>query len=127
MSACMLQVLIVNPSFAADKIKYGEWEIHMTVHGMPMEVPSQTERICLDKQHLVPGEQQSHSCNVKWKIQDTTVSWNITCKNGARGSGSAVYHGDTMQGSSVMTMPGAPMKLRSTIDGKWIAAKCDVR
>ncbi|MEJ2399393.1 MAG: DUF3617 family protein [Gammaproteobacteria bacterium] len=60
-------------------------------------------------------------------LQDTTVSWNITCKNGARGSGSAVYHGDTMQGSSVMTMPGAPMKLRSTIDGKWIAAKCDVR
>jgi hypothetical protein len=126
-SACLLQALFVNPLFAAGRIKYGEWEIHVTVQGLPMEVPSQTERICLDKEHLVPGKKQSHNCNLKWKIQGTTVSWNISCKNGATGTGRVVYNGDTMQGSSDMSMPSAHMNLHSKISGKRIADKCNVR
>lgn len=127
MSACLLQALIVSPLFAVSNIKYGEWEIHMTVHGLPKQVPSQTERVCLNKGHLVPGQKQSRDCNIKWQIQGNTVSWNISCKNGASGSGSAVYDGNTMQGGSSMSMPSAHMTLHSTIDGKWIADKCDVR
>lgn len=127
MSACLLQALSFSPLYAANNIKYGEWEVHMTVHGLPMQVPSQTERVCLDKEHLVPGQKQSHSCNLKWKIQDNTVSWNISCKNGATGGGSVIYDGDTMQGNSKMTMPSAHMTLHSIINGKWISEKCDVR
>lgn len=126
-SACLLQALIVNPLFAANKIKYGEWEVHMTVQGVPMAVPTQTERVCLDKGHLVPGQKQAHNCSLKWQIHGSTVSWNISCKNGATGSGSAVYNGNTMQGSSSMSMPSAHMSLHSKITGKWIAPKCDVR
>lgn len=126
-SACLLQALLVSPLYAANNIKYGEWEIHMTVQGLPMQVPSQTERVCLDRGHLVPGQKQTHDCNLKWQIQGSTVSWDISCKNGASGTGSAVYNGDTMQGSSSMSMPSAHMTLHSSINGKWISEKCDVR
>lgn len=124
LSICLIQVLSAQPLFAADKIKYGEWEIKMTVQGLPMQVPSQVERICLDKQHLVPGKKQTHNCNLKWQIQDTTVSWNISCSNGAKGTGNVVYHGETMRGSSVMQMPSAHVSLHSKITGKWVATEC---
>lgn len=124
LSACLLQALSAGPLLAAPKVKYGEWEIHMTVQGLPMEVPSQVERICLDKGHLVPGGGQTHGCKLNWQIQDSTVSWQIHCSNGAKGKGSVVYDWDTMQGGSYMAMPGGHTNLRSKITGKWIAAHC---
>lgn len=127
LSTSLILALSSAPAWAADKIKYGEWEINMTVQGLPLQVPSQSERICLDKQHLVPGQRQSHDCNLKWQIKGATVSWTISCQNGASGKGSAVYHWDTMQGSSDMSMPNTNMQLHAAIHGKWIADKCNVR
>jgi len=110
--------------YAGPEIKFGEWEVNTTVQGLPMEVPSQTEHICVDKKHLVPGDKQTKHCKLHWQIQGNTVSWQVNCDNGGRGQGQVVYDGPTMQGDSDMTMPGSKLTLHARVTGKWIAASC---
>jgi len=126
-SVCLLQAVAVNPVLAESKIKYGEWEINITVEGLPIAMPAQTQRICLDKDHLVPGEREAHQCKMKWTLKNTTVNWNIACSNGGNGKGNATYNWDKMQGSSVMNMPSAHMSMHSTLTGKWVAATCSAQ
>jgi len=124
---CLAILLGSQTLLAEPDIKYGEWEINTTVQGLPMEVPSQTEHICLDRQHLVPGDKQTKHCKLHWQIQGSTVSWQVGCDNGGRGQGQVVYSGTSMQGSSDMTMPGSHLELHARVTGNWIAATCSAK
>jgi hypothetical protein len=55
------------------------------------------------------------------------VSWQVACDNGGGGQGQVVYSGNSMQGSSDMTMPGSHLKLHARVSGKWIAATCSAK
>lgn len=125
--ACLLQAFAISAVFADTKIKYGEWEINITVEGLPIAMPAQTQRICLEKGHLVPGERESHQCKMKWTLNNNTVNWTMACSNGGNGKGNATYNWDKMQGSSVMNMPSAHMSMHSTLTGKWVAATCSAQ
>ena len=128
-SICCLLLLFLSSTriYADSGIKYGEWEVNTTVQGLPMEVPSQTEHICVDRQHLVPGDKQTKHCKLHWQIKGNTVSWQVACDNGGGGQGQVVYSGNSMQGSSDMTMPGSHLKLHARVSGKWIAATCSAK
>lgn len=122
-------LLHYQPSFAAqvttaDKIKYGEWEISIDMTGLPIAVPTQTQRVCLQKDNLVPGSRQQHGCQVKWTLHDHTVNWTIQCSNGGHGKGSATYAWDTLKGHNELVMPGGLVSLQSILSGKWIASHC---
>jgi len=121
---CVLASVYASSLYADADIKYGEWEINTVVQGLPLEVPTQTEHICLDRKHLVPGEKQTHHCKLNWKIQGNTVRWQVACENGGKGQGQVIYNGNTMHGSSDMTMPGSHLTLHAKVTGKWIAASC---
>ncbi|MBI1424090.1 MAG: DUF3617 family protein [Gammaproteobacteria bacterium] len=121
---CLLQAPVSSVVFASTPIKYGEWEVKASVEGLPVAVPDQTQRVCIDKAHLVPGEKQTHGCKINWQINSNVVSWKMQCDNGGNGSGKVVYSGDTMQGSSDISMPQTNMKLHSNVSGKWISATC---
>lgn len=127
LGACLLQAVVISPVFADAKIKYGEWEINVTVEGLPIAMPPHTQHICLDKEHLVPGEKQAGQCKMSWQIDNNTVNWKVSCSNGGNGNGKVVYDWDKMQGSSVMNMPSAHMSMHSSLTGKWVAATCSAQ
>jgi len=125
--ACLFQALSVNTAFASKKIKYGEWEIHIAVKGLPVAVPVQTQRICLEKDHLVPSARQEHDCKMKWTRKGNTVLWSMKCSNGGNGKGTATYEWDKMHGNSEINMPNGHMSMHSKLTGEWVAATCSAQ
>jgi hypothetical protein len=123
----ILQIVFINPVHADPKIKYGEWEINITVEGLPIAVPAQTQRVCLTKDHVVPATRQEQGCKMKWTLNKNTVNWTMKCNNGGNGKGSATYDWDKMHGSSEINVPNAKMKMRSKLSGKWVAATCSAQ
>lgn len=126
-AACLCQIMIINPVSAKPKVKYGEWEINIAVQGLPVAVPVQTQRICLEQDHLVPGARQERDCKMKWSLDGSTVNWTMQCSNGGNGKGSAIYNWDRMHGSSEINMPGGHMSMHSELTGKWVAATCSAQ
>ena len=124
MSASLLQTVTINSVLAETKIKYGEWELNVSIEGLPIAVPMQTQHICLDKDHLVPNQSETQGCKISWQIKNNTVNWSVICSNGGNGKGRVVYNWDTLQGTSEMNMPSAKMSLHATQTGKWLAATC---
>jgi len=118
---------IASQAIAADKIKYGEWEVNIDMTGLPIAVPTQTQRVCLQKGKLVPGTRQQHGCQVKWTLHGHTVNWTIQCRNGTHGKGSATYHWDRLHGYNELIMPGGLMSMQSKLTGKWLAANCSAQ
>lgn len=125
--ACLGQALIINPVSAKPKVKYGEWEINIDVQGLPVAVPTQTHRICLEKDHLVPAAREEKGCKMKWTLHDSTVKWTMKCSNGGNGKGSATYEWDKMHGSSEINVPSGHVSMHSKLTGKWVAASCSAQ
>jgi hypothetical protein len=126
-AACFLQAIAINSVYAKPKIKYGEWEISIAVKGLPIAVPVQTHRICLEKDHLVPSARQEHDCKMKWTLNGSTVNWKMKCSNGGNGKGTAIYNWDKMHGSSEINVPSGHMSMHSKLTGKWVAATCSAQ
>ena len=124
---CLFQGFAINPVYAGSNIKYGEWEINIAVEGLPIAVPVQTHRVCLEKDHLVPSARQEHGCKMKWTRHSNTVNWTMRCDNGGNGKGSAIYEGDKMHGSSEINVPSGHMSMHSKLTGKWVAATCSAQ
>lgn len=114
----------LHGAVAEPNIKFGEWEITVEMTGMPMAMPAQTQRACINKEHLVPGSKQEQGCNIDWKISGNTVNWTLNCANGGNGKGSVTYTWDKMTGSSEVSVPQAQMVMKSKMTGKWVAYKC---
>jgi len=127
LTVCVAQAIAVNSVYAASKIKYGEWEINIAVEGLPIAVPVQTQRVCLEKDHLVPGARETHGCKMNWTLDSNTVNWTLQCSNGGNGKGSATYEWDKMHGSSEINMPNGNMRMHSKLTGKWVAAACSAQ
>ncbi len=123
----LYQAIAVTSVYAAAKIKYGEWEINIDVQGLPIAVPTQTQRVCLEKDHLVPGARETHGCKMKWTLNNSTVNWTLQCTNGGNGKGSATYEWDKMHGSSEINVPKGNMSMHSKLTGKWVAATCSAQ
>ena len=124
--ACLglLQLGVIHHAVAEPKVKFGEWEISMEMTGMPVAMPAQTQRICVNKDHLVPGSKQEQGCKVDWKTSGNTVTWTLNCANGGNGKGSVTYNWDKMTGSSEVNVPQAQMVMKTKMTGKWVAEKC---
>lgn len=120
----LLALGMLNLAQAEPNVKYGEWEVSVEMTGMPMAIPAQTQHICVDKQHLVPGSKQEQGCNIEWKSSGNTINWTISCDNGGNGTGSVTYNYDKMTGSSQISVPQAQMVMKSKMSGKWVADKC---
>lgn len=125
--ACLCTALTVNSAHASKKIKYGEWKVHIAVQGLPIAVPVQTQRICLEKNHLVPSARNEHGCKMKWALKGNTVHWTMKCSNGGNGNGEATYEGKKMHGRSEINIPSAHRSMHSKITGEWVAATCSAQ
>lgn len=124
LGACLLQALTINLVSAEPKIKYGEWEVNITIEDLPIAVPLQSQHICLDRKYLVRNEHQLGQCKIKWRIREPIVNWTVNCRNGDAGKGQVVYTWDKFRGSSEMSMAGTQVSLHTSLTGKWKAASC---
>ena len=121
---CLLQLGTVHNVVADPNVKFGEWEVSIEMTGMPMAMPPQTQRFCVDKQHMVPGAKQEQGCNIEWNSSGNTITWTLNCANGGNGKGSVTYNWDKMTGNSEVNVPQAQMVMKSKMTGKWVKDKC---
>jgi len=127
LSACLVSVA----AFAEPNFTEGQWEVkgEAKLEGMPFPMPAMPFGYsqCITKKDLVPQQQQKdQECTtVSQKIEGSTVSWEVSCKDTKSGSvtdstGTATYAGATFEAtmhsvttdakkskiSSAMTMKG---------------------
>lgn len=126
-SMLVWQPSIASHVVAAGKIKYGEWQVDIDMTGLPIGVPTQTQRICLKKNNLASGSREQQGCKVNWILHGHTVSWTIQCSNGSHGKGAGTYKRDTFKGYNELIMPGGFLSLQSTLTGKWIRTNCSAQ
>lgn len=126
-AAGLCLVITHNSVYASSNIKYGEWEVAINMLGMPFALPTQTQRVCLQKKNLAPGARDAYGCHVKWTLHTQSVEWTLLCRNGSHGNGSATYHWDRLKGYNELIMPGGFVSLRSTLTGRWVAASCSAQ
>ncbi len=115
---------ISSAAWAELKIKYGEWSATVEMTGMPIALPPQTMTYCVDKDSAIPQDKQNKDCNMEWKSQGNTVQWTMICANGGKGTGTATYGWDTMQGQTEITMTGANLVMKANMTGKWVSDTC---
>lgn len=116
---------------APGEMKEGQWEISMTVNmpGMPVAIPPQTFRSCLNRENAVPRQEDEEAdCDFEEMTNDgQTVKWRVTCRdeNGAvaKSNGKIVYSGGSFQGemATETTDPeNGRMKMTSTMKGRYL-------
>lgn len=125
-------LLISQHSFASQviataDIKYGEWGVDIDMLGLPIDLPTQTQRICLQKDKLLAGTREVRGCRVKWTLHGHKVNWTFQCSNGGYGKGAAIYKWDTFRGYNELTVPGGLLSLQSTLTGKWLRSRCSTQ
>jgi len=107
----------------------GKWEITTKTEMAGMPAQSMTHVQCITKNDLVPmSEEAGQQCKVTdVKTSSNTVSFKIACGGqggGMSGAGTITYDGDTMNGIMTMTISGADMTVKNTLNGKRLG-DCD--
>ncbi len=132
--AVLTAVLLFSASavHAAPDIVPGMWEITTQVNmpGMPMAMPKNTMKRCLDSKDVVPTTStEQEGCTVKdMKVSGNTVTWTIHCETQGMVStskGSVTYRGTSFSGTATITMTGemGAQNMTQTMEGKRIG-KC---
>ncbi len=125
----LIAVLLFSASavLAAPDIVPGMWEIttQMNMPGMPMAMPKNTMKRCLDSKDVVPAmPDEQQDCTVKdIKVKGNTVTWTIHCKTQGMVStskGSVTYSGMSFSGTATITMTGemGTQNMTQTMEGK---------
>ncbi|HUJ14832.1 MAG TPA: DUF3617 domain-containing protein [Thermoanaerobaculia bacterium] len=142
-TAVLISTLALPVSlFAAHPAKPGKWEVttEIDMPGMPAKPAPMTRTVCITQDDLeknpettIPkpmnrrtGEERSDCKISDYKVDDKTVTWNLTCqgeRNTVTGSGKITYGTDSYDGSMQMKVGDREMKV--TYKGKWISSECD--
>ncbi|RME65822.1 MAG: DUF3617 family protein, partial [Nitrospirae bacterium] len=74
-------IALEGHSWAGPNMKEGLWEIttEMQMPGMPMAMPGQTFRQCIDKKHMVPSQKNGKCKMLSQKTKGSTVTWHMRC------------------------------------------------
>jgi len=136
---CLLSLCFVGIGFvsfqdnAQARIKYGLWEITVTVKmdGMPTDNPSEVFQKCINRNNLTPGNNTDKDGCDKDKVnrKGDTVNWTVNCakdKHTLSGSGLVVYSDTTMSGHAEFQAGGkelATMNMKLQYNGKYMG-KC---
>ena len=117
-------LLFALPAHAAPDIAEGEWEFtsEMNMPGMPMKMPPQVFRSCMNQNDPVPrganrgpGDQ---SCKTTHQfVSANTATWTVRCEHGGSVSetkGKGTYSGSTMEATQTTAMQGQTMTMKMT-------------
>jgi hypothetical protein len=115
----LLSIGFTSTAAADVDINPGLWEITTEMKMPGMSMPPATITQCLTKEDLVP---QSSSPNQECEIIDmqtsgNTVRWTMKCSGEGGESiakGEVTYHGDTYEGTMVMTQAGTDYTMHMT-------------
>lgn len=117
-------------TLAYAEIRYGTWEITVRTSavGLPVQIPTETYRTCIDKNNLTPGSNENNqSCDKPIiKRENDSVSWSVKCKSqtdAMQGNGKVTYVADSMTGSGYFEAQGNGMpdiKMQINYSGKYI-------
>lgn len=117
----------ISISFAASgpNMKEGLWEITTKTKMPGMEMPPMKHTQCITKNDLVPqSSQPGQECKItETKVIGNTVTWTMQCKTQGgemKGTGKITYSEDSFEGTIIMSMPQANMKITTHISGKRI-------
>jgi len=117
----------ISISFAASgpNMKEGLWEITTKTKLPGMEMPPMKHTQCITKNDLVPqSSQPGQECKItETKVIGNTVTWTMQCKTQdgeMKGTGKITYSGDSFEGTIIISMPQANMKITTHISGKRI-------
>ncbi len=117
----------ISISFAASgpNMKEGLWEITTKTKMPGMEMPPMKHTQCITKHDLVPqSSQPGQECKItETKVIGNTVTWTMQCKTQGgemKGTGKITYSEDSFEGTIIMSMPQANMKITTHISGKRI-------
>jgi hypothetical protein len=124
MMACFI---LTAPVLAAPNYQEGQWEITtiMDIPGMPKEFNKPHKyTYCMTKENAVPQpkEQGPQKCDVKQRIEGSTVHWTMTCKDGTVSTGQITYTKNSFKGSQSMTtrQGGQNITMKSEMSGKYL-------
>ena len=123
--------LTVSTAYAqVPDIKEGLWEINSqaSIVGMPMEMPSLTQKQCFTQQSMSPENiLQQNNCQMQnMDIQPDRVSWSMSCQQDGmnmQGSGKIQYQKTSFSGTFDLIMSGAKegaMGMNTKITGRYI-------
>lgn len=128
-TSLLLANLLLIPQASASELQLEEglWEMTTQMkmegmpEGMPGGMPPMTHRQCIDKEQMVPTqENRNQDCEkIKQSISGNTVTWSMRCTTHGQVSemdGETTYTGTTMKGTMHMTTQG--MKMTSHVTGK---------
>lgn len=117
----------ISISFAASgpNMKEGLWEITTKTKMPGVEMPPMKHTQCITKNDLVPqSSQPGQECKItETKVIGNTVTWTMQCKTQGeemKGTGKITYSGDSFEGTIIISMPQANMKITTHISGKRI-------
>lgn len=119
-----LTACIITP-LQADEINLQpgmwQWTTMMEIPGMAMQVPPVVHSGCINREDLVPTNQNQHGdCTITDQtISNSQVTWTVNCSSPQGSStmnGVMNYSGDTAQGTMNVIAQG--MTMNSTISGE---------
>jgi hypothetical protein len=117
----------ISITFAGSELnmKEGLWEITTKTKIPGMEMPPMKHTQCITKNDLVPqSSQPGQECKItETKVIGNTVTWTMQCKTQGeemKGTGKITYSGDSFEGTIIISMPQANMKITTHISGKRI-------
>ena len=105
----------------AGPMKAGKWEVTVET---PTGKHTITRCVTQDEaDHPQPPKMRQSECKTdSWKVEGNTVSWKVSCSNGAVMEGKQVYEHDSFTGETHMKMGDREMTQHSS--GKFLG-KCD--
>ena len=117
----------ISITFAGSELnmKEGLWEITTKTKIPGMEMPPMKHTQCITKNDLVPqSSQPGQECKItETKVIGNTVTWTMQCKTQGeemKGTGKITYSGDSFEGTIIISMPQADMKITTHMSGKRI-------
>lgn len=131
-SLLTLSLIACGGGQSGPNMKEGLWEItvKMDMPGMPMQMPPQTFRQCLNKKDMVPQNKEEPGrtdCKeIKREVKGDTVNWVIECKaegGTVTSSGTMTYKNDTLEGTVKVRVPDGrrgAMEMTQHMNGKWV-------
>lgn len=124
-SIILLTAISITFAASGPNMKEGLWEITTKTKMPGMEMPPMKHTQCITKNDLVPqSSQPGQECKItETKVIGNTVTWTMQCKTQGgemKGTGKITYSGDSFEGTMIMSMPQANMKITTHISGKRI-------
>ncbi|RLB26503.1 MAG: hypothetical protein DRG66_06760 [Deltaproteobacteria bacterium] len=124
-SIILLTAISITFAGSGLNMKEGLWEITTKTKIPGMEMPPMKHTQCITKNDLVPqSSQPGQECKItETKVIGNTVTWTMQCKTQGeemKGTGKITYSGDSFEGTIIISMPQANMKITTHISGKRI-------